>query len=131
MRRLAVLAFALCVSALFATSAFGGSPTIAARTAIGTLSAENAAFNASNWKALWSAYTASYRTHCGPYATFAKNLTALHKQLHAKLTTKITAFARLLTAGAARQQRRTPAEAALAAVSSRRCRTRRALRSSS
>lgn len=90
MRRSAFLSLALCAAAVAAASALAASPTIAAKTPVATLAAENTAFNASNWKALWSAYTPTYKSHCSPYSTFAKNFENLRKQLHGKLTTKVT-----------------------------------------
>jgi hypothetical protein len=80
----------LAVSALaLAAPAVAAAPTIAAKTPVGTLNAEDTAFNSSNWKAVWSAYTPTYQSKCGPFSTFAKNLTKTRKQV-GMLSTKIT-----------------------------------------
>jgi len=56
----------VCVAAL-AAPALAAAPTIAKATPGGTLFAEVAAFDASQWKSLYTAYTARYKAHC-PYA---------------------------------------------------------------
>jgi hypothetical protein len=86
MRLRAILTISLCAALLAAVPAFAGR-AILGKTPVATLLAENAAFNAGDFKSLWSAYTPNYQSHCGPYAKFVKNLTAAQKQL-APVTTK-------------------------------------------
>jgi hypothetical protein len=86
----AVIWIAACLAIAVAAPAFASSPTIAGKTAVATLRAENAAFNASDWKALWTAYTANDKAHCGPYAKWAKQEAATRKQIGGNVTTRIT-----------------------------------------
>jgi hypothetical protein len=80
---------ALCVAALaLAAPAFAAAPTIAKKTPGGTLIAETVAFNASNWKSLYTAYTINYKSHC-PYAKFADAQSKARQQA-GTLTAKIT-----------------------------------------
>jgi len=67
--RAIALTLAALAAALTAATALASPPTIAKRTPAATLLAENAAFNAREWKTLYSAYTKNYKSHC-PYATF-------------------------------------------------------------
>ena len=75
---------------LLAATALASSPTIAGKSAVATLKAQNAAFNASNWSALWSAYTANYKSRCGPYSKWVKGETTARKRISGNLTTRVT-----------------------------------------
>jgi hypothetical protein len=67
--RLFVLAI-VCAGALAVPALAAAPPTIAKKTPGGTLFAEAAAFNKSDWKSLYTAYTPRYKAHC-PYAKWA------------------------------------------------------------
>jgi hypothetical protein len=86
--RLAPAAACAGVLALAAPALAAAPATIAKKTPGGTLFAEATAFNASNWKALYSAYTSRYKSHC-PFAQFADAQSKARQQAGV-LTTKIT-----------------------------------------
>jgi hypothetical protein len=76
-----------CAAAL-AVPALAATPTIAKKTPGGTLFAEVSAFNKSDWKTLYTAYTARYKAHC-PYAKWAAAQGKARQQT-GTVTTKIT-----------------------------------------
>ena len=85
--RLRGLVLILSCAGALAVPALAAAPTIAKKTPGGTLFAETTAFNASNWKSLYSAYTAKYKSHC-PYAQFTDAQSKARQQA-GTLTTKI------------------------------------------
>lgn len=78
------LTLCICAVAALAGPAAAAAPTIAKPTPAATLHAEITAFNAKNFRAAYSAYTAAYRAKC-PYATFAKKMAAQRAQVPAPL----------------------------------------------
>ncbi len=75
---------------ILGATALASGPAIAGKSAVATLKAQNAAFNASNWPALWSAYTANYKSKCGPYSKWLKRETTARKSISGNLTTRVT-----------------------------------------
>lgn len=61
---------------------------IAKPTPAGTLRAEIAAFNAKNYAAAYTAYTARFKASC-PYARFAKQLAAQRAQVPGPLSIRV------------------------------------------
>jgi hypothetical protein len=79
MRAVRLLVF-LAAAAIAVPVALGSPAGVVKSTPSGTLLAENAAFNAKNFETLYTAYTANYKSHCGPFPKWVKAITAVRNK---------------------------------------------------